>query len=110
MTIEDLAKAIGIAPENMGKIERGVHNVSLQSLRKLAMVLQVPVLYLGCFEDMPEETIGQRIKKARYTLGMTKKELSFILGVNPKTVHNWERGTTSPSHEQTNKIMALLKE
>jgi transcriptional regulator with XRE-family HTH domain len=39
---------------------------------------------------LPENTLGQRIRKARLYHGLTKKEFADKLGVNEKTVRLWE--------------------
>ena len=47
-------------------------------------------MFLGCYEKLPEDTLGQRIRKTRLYHGLTKKEFSDRLGVNEKTVRLWE--------------------
>lgn len=68
----------------------------MQSLRLIAKALDTPISYLGNFENLPENTIGQRIKKARLYHGLTKKELAEILNINPKTLANWEQDKQTP--------------
>jgi transcriptional regulator with XRE-family HTH domain len=41
-------------------------------------------------------TIGRRIKRARERRRWTQRQLADALGVNIKTVDNWEAGRTSP--------------
>lgn len=108
LTIEDLAAAIGLSVTDLGYIERGRVLPSLSTLRKLAATLGSPIAYLGCFEKMPEETLGQRIEKARHYMGYTKAEFAAHLGVNVKTVYNWERSRTVPPGEHMGKIQSLI--
>jgi len=43
------------------------------------------------------ETIGQRIKSARQSLGMTRIELAEKLNVAERTVRGWEEGAREPN-------------
>lgn len=55
------------------------------TVRALAEALKQPVWFLGCYELLPEDTLGQRIRKARLYHGLTKKEFANRFGVNEKT-------------------------
>lgn len=44
----------------------------------------------------PTPALGSTIKRARERLRISQKELAAQLGVNVKTVDNWENGRTSP--------------
>ena len=59
---------------------------------------------------MPERSIGEKIRKARFYHGLTKKELAAIFQVNEKTIWNWENNITSPtlSTEALNKFLEIL--
>lgn len=52
--------------------------------RALAAALKQPVWFLGCYDALPEDLLGQRIRKARLYEGLTKKEFADRLGVNEK--------------------------
>lgn len=41
--------------------------------------------------------IGDRIKAARLMKGLTRQDVADRLGVNVRTVGNWEDGATTPS-------------
>ena len=109
MTIEDLAKASGITKFEIGKIERDERKPSIATLRKFSQVLKVPIAYLGCFEQLPEDTLGQRIIKARLFHGFTQREFAKILGVNHKILHSWEQDKTRPSPIYFNTLEQFLK-
>lgn len=109
MTIEDLAKISGITKFELGKIERGERNPSIATLRKLSQVLKVPIAYLGCFEQLPEDTLGQRIIKARLFHGFTQREFAKILCINHKILHSWEQDRTRPSPIYFNTLEQFLK-
>jgi len=45
---------------------------------------------------LPENTLAQRITKARLFYGFTKEEFAQIIGVDVKTLRNWEQGKHVP--------------
>lgn len=109
MTIRDLAQAVQMTPKAIGNIESGRSTASLPTLRKLARVLKVPVAFLGCFETLPENTLGQRITKARLYHGLTKEEFAQLIGVNEKTLRQWEQGKHAPSPQFADVLNDYLK-
>ena len=90
MNIVDVARAAGLSSATVSKVENGRQIPIVVTVRALASVLKQPVWFLGCYETLPEDTLGQRIRKARLYKGLTKKEFADKLGVNEKTVRLWE--------------------
>lgn len=41
--------------------------------------------------------MGERLKKRRMDLGLTRTEVAFHLRVDPTTIHNWEENLTPPA-------------
>lgn len=105
MNIVDLAKSSGLSTITISYIELGQNKASLSTLKILAKILQTSVAFLGCFETLPEGTLGERILKARLFHGHTKREASKQIGVDVKTFWNWESNTTEP----TPKILPQIK-
>jgi hypothetical protein len=54
-----------ITPEGLSIIERKAGILEMKTLRKLAVLLEQPIWYLGCFENMPEDTFFEKLEKAR---------------------------------------------
>lgn len=52
--------------------------------------------------------IGNMIKKARTTMGISQKRLSEILNVSQQTVGSWEVNRTEPSSDMLKKIAESL--
>ncbi len=98
ITIAELAHVINMTVTNLNYIENDKVKASLPTLRILSCNLNTEISYLGCFERMPEETLGQRITKARHYAGLTKKELAERLGVDVKTISNWEKDYCKPAN------------
>ncbi|MBH0331471.1 DNA-binding protein [Brevibacillus brevis] len=91
MYLVDLAAATGLCTRTIGLAEANKLKVSPPSLRRLSKVLCVSVAFLGCFEKLPESTLGQRIIKARFYYGYTKREFAALLGISERTLY--EMGT-----------------
>lgn len=45
---------------------------------------------------VPEFTFGDRLRKAREHAGLSREELAETLGVNVKSLWNWEAGLNKP--------------
>lgn len=84
---------------------------SIKNLSILSKILEVPIPYLGCFENLPEKTLGQRITKARLYHGYTKKDFASLLNVNVSTIRYWERDDRKPLGmymDTLNKYLSIL--
>ncbi len=58
----------------------------------------------------PATTFGQRIRKRRLEMGLKQVEVAGLLGVNPRTVVNWEKDRTTPrSPEMEAVVQGFLK-
>jgi len=72
---------------------------SITSLRLLANILEQPIKILGGFEKLSENTLSQRITKARLFHGLTKEEFANQLGVDIRTLRSWEQDKHQPTKE-----------
>jgi len=87
-------------------------NASLPILRMIPKSLCISIEYLSCFEILPENTLAQRVTKARLFHGLTKEEFAQIIGVDVKTLRNWEQGKYVPLPRYTddlNQYLVMLK-
>ncbi len=109
MTIEELAKASRMSQTAISNLENDKKTPRIKSLQKLSQILKVPIFYLGCFEQLPENTLGQRIMKARLFHGFTLREFAEILGINHKTLRGWEQDKSKPSSIYFNTLKQFLK-
>lgn len=108
MIIKDLAAAAGLSIATIGNLESNRTRASLPHLRILAQALNVPVYYIGGFENLPEKTLGQQIRKARLFHGLTKEELARFIGVDPKTLRSWEQDQRKPLQRYLTALNAYL--
>ncbi|MBO2945771.1 helix-turn-helix transcriptional regulator [Paenibacillus sp. F411] len=109
LSIRELAALSGLTPEAISMMENGVHPPSLKSLIKISACLNRPIYYLGCFEALPEKTLGERIKKARLYKGYTKEKLAMNLNVDPKSILNWETNKVRPSSKNLQELKMYLQ-
>lgn len=100
MYLIDVAAATGLCTRTIGLAEANKLKVSPPSLRRLSKVLGVSVAFLGCFEKLPESTLGERIIKARLYYGYTKREFAALLGISERTLYEWEYDRKIPPEEQ----------
>jgi transcriptional regulator with XRE-family HTH domain len=111
MLLVDLAAATGLSVRSLRLAEQNKSTVSPPNLRRLSEALGVSIAYLGCFENLPEQTLGQRIKKARLYHGYNKREFGEILGVSRRMIVGWEKDEYRPSEkymEHLNTFLAIL--
>jgi transcriptional regulator with XRE-family HTH domain len=58
--------------------------------------------------DFEPQTLGEHVRKRRIEMEVTQKQAAKLLGVNPWTVLNWEKGHTEPSIESMTAIIRFL--
>ncbi|WP_154120349.1 helix-turn-helix domain-containing protein [Paenibacillus monticola] len=108
LTIVEVAAQIGISPTALSYIEGNKNTASLPTLRKLSDILGLPISYLGCFEDLPERTLGELIRKARIYQGMQINETASLFCVDTKTITNWENDRRKPMNKKMNQIKQFI--
>lgn len=79
-----MARAAGLSSATVSKVENSRQIPIVVTVRALAEALKQPVWFLGCYELLPEDTLGKRITKARLYHGLTKKEFADRLGLMRK--------------------------
>lgn len=81
------------------------NNRSSPSLYQIPKVIK----FLGYYPNHTiNESLGERIFRARRALGMTQKELARRLGVDPGTLGYWEREEKKPWKEVKEKLKRFL--
>jgi len=108
LTIIELAEKTGLTTTTISNLERDKYRAKLSTLRILAQTLETTVAYLGCFESLPEETYAQKIKKARLYHGLNIKEFAETLGVDVRTIKNWEQNMFQPLPKHRESLAAYL--
>ncbi|GIO06186.1 hypothetical protein J31TS6_22140 [Brevibacillus reuszeri] len=102
MYLIDLASITGLCTRTIGLVESNKQIASPPTLRLLSKALDVPISFLGCFEQLPEATLGNRITKARLYHGYSKREFAKLLDVDVKSLYNWENDRVVPADPHLN--------
>lgn len=76
---KDFAKKIGIAPQNMSKIEKNKWNISLKKLNEIATALGVNTVSL--LKGIPPQEEFEIIIDIYKNLNLTQKELEHLMAV-----------------------------
>jgi transcriptional regulator with XRE-family HTH domain len=108
LSIKELANKIDVYPVTITNIELDRFNISQSTIIKLSSVLNVPIYYLGCYELLPEDTLGKKLRKARLYNGHTIKQLAAVLGSHEATVRQWEHNKYKISTQFASKIEHYL--
>lgn len=98
MPRDEVAALLGIDPEAVRSTLRRYGITEQRGYpRQQVMALQRPGQ--GARTDLVTDTLGARIKQARYNVGLSQKELSERLGVPRRTIVAWEHGTLIPGDD-----------
>jgi len=57
---------------------------------------------------MPDSLLGERIKQARLTTGLTQEELAVVVGTNAVSIYRYESGLHIPKLDITSKLANAL--
>ena len=96
----EVAKQIGVNPVTILNWEKNHRNPPTRSYPAI-------MKFLGYCPVQYPKTVGERIRQHRIQRGFTILELANILGVDPSTVGNWERGIKSP-YRQSEKFLKRI--
>lgn len=104
LSVHELAARAGISVSYLGEIERGAVYPSLNTLKRLAEELGVPVnALLG-----QDGSLGHRLKTLREEYGMTQAQLAGLAGVTAGLIGQIEQGKVQPSLKTLEKIAHAL--
>jgi DNA-binding XRE family transcriptional regulator len=98
-----------VTPTCIIYIEGSKSMASITNLKTFAKTLNLPISYLGCFENLPETTISEKITKARLFNGLTKTELAELLGCDVKSIGGWISNKFTPGHKYAQRLKELFK-
>nr|DAH48472.1 MAG TPA: Repressor protein CI [Caudoviricetes sp.] len=119
MTQEELGEKLGVIKQTVSSWEKGISEVSNDTLITLSRLFGVTTDYLLGLEgrdsmEIKEKSneivhrIGQNIKNLRERKGMTQKELAAALGITRSALSTYEVGIREPNHATTIAIAKLF--
>lgn len=102
LDIKTLAAMADMHPQSIIDVELGRTQPTIKLCHRLAPILGVTIAHLGTFDKMPESTLADRIKKARYYHGLFIREAAQLVGVHWTTFKDWEHGRLPRAHNMDN--------
>lgn len=78
----------------------------LKTFAKLSNALNNSISYLSNFNQLPENTLAEKIRKYRYLKGWSHRTLAKKANVDPSTIMKIETGKTK---NPTNKIIKKIE-
>lgn len=101
-TIKYLAKVANVNEVTVSKYEKdAIKNHTLSILRKLSQALNISMKYLSDYNQLPENTLGQKIRKYRLLKGLDYEELAKKVNLDPSTVLRIENNKTKNPYPKT---------
>ncbi len=90
------------------RIKGGTFAASCCPWNKNAIVLYKKLNNRHRYEDCPEDTLGQKIRKQRFLKGLTANDLAKKCGLKEYTIYSYETENTYPHYTSMNKICNIL--
>lgn len=107
LSVNELSELSGISVKKIKGYEEGVEEPDLETLEKLAEVLNVTIRYF--FEKNTDTmSIGERVRKEREKLGMTGASLADKAGISPAMISQVENDQAEPSLDTLENIAQAL--
>lgn len=84
MTQEQLGEKVGVTFSYIGRVERGQKNISLRTLGKIAIALDVNVNTFFTYSDLQVDVANEKMKEIQdITLELYKTDFQAIVKVKP---------------------------
>lgn len=104
LSLSQFAAQVRISPSYLSEIERGNVYPAVDTIKKLAEALKVPLSTLWG----QGESLGQKLRLAREEQGLTQAELAQAAGVSAGLIGQIEQGKVQPSLKTLEKLGAVL--
>jgi len=98
LTINELSALSGISLTTLSKMENNrCRNHDVKVIKRLAEALDQPIWFIGSYDLLPKNSLGEQIRKMRLYKGQYIQELADELGIDPHLVSRYEKGIAMPS-------------
>jgi len=107
MTQNDLALRLDMHKSQVSQVERGVHNISLDTLERFTNAITgTPIPSKGLrYRDI----VGERLRNQRKKKGITQEGLGAMAGFSVLFVGRVERGEGATSLDQIEHLASVLE-
>jgi len=109
--MQELSELSGISLTTLSKIENNHclnHNVKV--IKRLADALHQPIWFIGCYDLLPNDSLGDQIRRMRLHNGQYIQELANELGIDSHLVSRYENDTATPPEKVNIKIQNLINQ
>jgi len=111
LTMNNLSVLSGLSLTTLSKIENNrCRNHDVKVIKRLAEALDQPIWFMGCYDLLPETSLGDRIRKMRLYKGQYIQELATELVIDEHLISRYEKGTATPPKRVDIKIQNLIKQ
>jgi len=104
LSLQDLASRAGISLSYLSEIERGTVYPALNTLKRIAEGLEVPVSSIMNHEG----SLGYKLKALREEYGLTQAQLASLAGVTAGLIGQIEHGKVQPSLKTLEKLSEVM--
>lgn len=94
LLIKDLSRLSGVCHSEISAIERGNKKPTPKILKKLCDALNINI---NDIIKPQANNIGEKIRIARMSMGLSQREFAKLLGTYASTVSDWELGRHTPT-------------
>lgn len=105
-TLNQLGEWVGLSDSYLSEIERGRINPSVETLRRLAEALDLPVPLL--FAAPNPRSLGEKVRELRESLGLTQARVAELAEVTPSMIGQIEKGRAQPSLDTVERLARAL--
>jgi transcriptional regulator with XRE-family HTH domain len=108
LTIKELAKMANMSENTLGQWEKNLGEIENypDKIKNICKILVVRPQYI--FDELDNNSFAATLKRSRFEMGLSRRELASLLGVNRGTVKEWEEGS-KPRKFTELKISELIK-
>jgi len=92
LTIKELAEMVKMSENTLGRWEKDLGKIENHpdKIKNICKILEVIPKYI--FDELDSDSFAFALKRLRFEMGLSRKELASLLGVNKGTVKEWEEG------------------